>query len=469
MQNSKNRKLAKNIVLMFLVYFMPKVFSFFLVPLYTSYLTTEEYGISDLIITTASLLGPFIALSTPGAILRFTIENKDDRRPIWVAIRIYFFGMLALLLGLIAVNFIFKVKFSYLFFILVIAGSSVLADINLSYTRAIERMKLVTACGIGSSIVSILCNILFIVVFRMGLYGFLIASAAGYVFNIILTVVCNFRNIFAGKIVDGTFKHLRKEMLQFSIPTIFSGLSWWVISSSDRYFVSGLCGASINGIYSVAYKIPAILQVVDNVFGQAWMYTLYDSYKTEEGKKYIVKVYDVYNFFFCFVGAGLIIFTCPLAKLLFSNDFYSAWRYIPPLVISIVLNSAGGLVGSFLSIYKKTKISMAISFIAAATNVILNYVLIVILNDAMGAAIATAFTFFVTWALYTYEGMKCSNVKVKWRKALIMYWVLVFQAVSIIIFQNIMIAAIGLAVMAALNWNNILWARNKWRILIRRS
>ena len=424
MYNSNNKKLATNIVLMFLVYFMPKIFSFFLVSLYTSYLTTEEYGISDLIISTASLLGPFVALSTPGAVLRFTIENKEDRRPIWVAVRIYTLGMFALLLGLIAANFIFKIKLSYLFFVLVIVGSSVLADINLSYTRGIEKMKLVTVCGVGSSLVSILCNILFIVVFRMGLYGFLMASVAGYVFNIILTIVFNHRRIFAGKVIDDTFGNLQKEMLQFSVPTIFSGLSWWVVSSSDRYFVTGLCGTSINGIYSVAYKIPTILQAVDNVFYQAWIYTLYDSYKTEEGKNYIVKVYDVYNFFFCFVGAGLITFTCPLAKILYSNDFYAAWRFVPPLVIS---------------------------------------------DDAMGAAVATAFTFFVTWGLYTYEGMKCSNIKIKWKKALMMYCVLIFQAVAIIVFENIFIAAIGLVILTVLNWNNILWAKSKWRSLINRS
>ena len=469
MHNSKNKKLATNIVLMFLVYFLPKVFSFFLVPLYTSYLTTEEYGISDLIISTASLLGPFIALSTPNAVLRFTIENKEDHRPIWVAIRVYIWGMTVLSIGLIATNLIFKIRLAYLFFVFIIVGSSVLADINLSYTRGIERMKLVAVCGIGSSLISILCNILFIVVFKMGLYGFLMASVAGYIFNITSTVVCNHRKIFAGKVVDDTFKNLHKEMLQFSIPTIFSGLSWWIVSSSDRYFVSGLCGTSINGIYSVAYKIPTILQAVDNVFGQAWMYTLYDSYKTEEGKRYIVKVYDVYNFFFCFIGASLITITCPFAKILYSNDFYSAWRYVPPLVISIVLNSAGGLIGSFLSIYKKTKTSMTISLIAAATNVILNYVLIVILNDAMGAAIATALTFFVTWSLYTYEGMRCSNVKVKWKKALVMYFVLTFQAATIIVSQNIIIASIGLVAMLISNWNNILWAKRKWKILIRRS
>lgn len=469
MINSKNKKLATNMALMFLVYFFPKVFSFFLVPLYTSYLTTEQYGISDLIISTSSLLAPFIALSTPGAVLRFTIENKDDNRTIWVAIRVYVVGMLLLLFGLVGIHMIFGIKTTYLLFIFVIAGLSVLADINMSYTRGIERMKLVTICGVGSSLVSILSNILFIVVFRLGEYGFLIASAMGYFFNIMMMVVCNRKKIFVGNISKGSINQIQKEMLQFSIPTIFSGLSWWVISSSDRYFVSGLCGNSENGLYSVAYKIPTILQAIDNVFYQAWIYTLYDSYKTNDGREYIVKVYDVYNFFFCFVGSVLIILTCPLAKILYAKDFYAAWRYVPLLVISVVLNSAGGLTGNFLTIYKKTKTAMTISVVAASTNIVLNYVLIKILGDAMGAAIATAFTFFVTWMLYTYEGIKCSGIKVKWKKNLIMYIVLVCQSIVIIATQNLFLCAIGLVILVALNWKNILWAKKKWKNLIRRG
>lgn len=469
MQNSKNVKLGKNIILMFLVYFFPKIFSFFLVPLYTSYLTTEEYGISDIIISTASLLAPFIALSTPSAVMRFTIENKEDKRPIWVAIQIYFIGMFILMLILIGANYIFGIKASYLVFVFIIAGSSVLADINMSYTRGIEKMKLVTICGIGSSLTSILSNILFIVVLKKGLYGFLISSAVGYLFNIALMVGCNCKNIFASQIVDATFKSLRKEMLQFSIPTIFSGLSWWVISSSDRYFVTLLCGASMNGIYSVAYKIPTILQAVDNVFYQAWIYTLYDSYKTSDGRKYIAKVYDVYNFLFCFVGSFLITITCPLARILYSKDFYAAWHYVPLLIISVVLSSASGLMGNFLSIYKKTKKAMLISITAALTNSVLNYVLIIIMRDAMGAAIATVFTFFVSWGLNLHEGMKCGNVRIKWEKALLMYGVLALQTVAIIISKNIFIAGIGLFLIIALNWNNIMWAKDKWKYLIKRS
>ena len=469
MIGSNNRKLATNIGLMFLVYFLPKVFSFFLVPLYTSYLTTEEYGISDLIISTASLLAPFIALSTPSAVLRFTIDNKKDHRPIWVAIRVYIIGMIVLLIGLLGVQFIFKIKPTYIFFIVTIAGASVLADINLSYTRGVEKVKLVTVCGVGSSLVSIVCNIMFIVILQLGVNGFLIASVAWYLFNIILLIVCNRKEIFAEKILPNSLTQMQKEMLQFSVPTIFSGLSWWVISSSDRYFVSGFCGTSENGLYSVAYKIPTILQAIDNVFYQAWIYTLYDSYKTKEGQEYIIKVYDIYNFLFCFVGSVLIIITCPLARLLYAKEFYAAWRYVPCLVISIVLSSAGGLTGYFLSIYKKTKSTMIISIVAALTNIILNYLLIKVTGDALGAAIATAFTFFVTWALYTYQGIKCSGIRVKWKKAILMYLVLVIQSSVIITTQNIICASIGTFMIILLNWENIIWAKSKGKSLLRRS
>ena len=112
---------------------------------------------------------------------------------------------------------------------------------------------------------------------------------------------------------------------------------------------------------------------------------------------------------------------------------------------------------------------MLISITAALTNSVLNYVLIMIMRDAMGAAIATVFTFFVSWVLNLHEGMKRGNVRIKWEKALLMYGVLALQTVAIIISKNIFIAGIGLFLIIALNWNNIMWAKDKWKYLIKRS
>lgn len=462
---AKNKKLFSNIFLMFLMSFMPKIFSFFLVPIYTSYLTTEEYGISDLIISTASLIIPFISLATPSAILRFTIEDKDDKRPYQTSLKVYIRGMILLLVIMTAAYFIFKYKISYLLFIYLIVGAAILSDINVSYTRGLEKMKLITFCGVGSALVSILCNIIFIVVLNQGMYGFLLASLSGYAFNIIVLNIANIKkNLLKGIFIKN--KTLEKEMLQFSIPLILSGISWWIVSSSDRYFVSWMCSTASNGIYSVAYKIPSILQALDNVFGQAWIFTLYDSYKTSDGKAYIAKVFSVYNFIFILGCSFLIVINIIISRILYSNEFFTAWRYVPFLLLSIVFNSASGLMGGFFIVYKKTKITMNISLISAVTNIILNAILIYIFNDAIGAAIATALTFFISWLCTAIVGIKISGVRIDLNKQLLMYFILFIQAMIIIKFKNMYLASFGLLMIILLNLDIIIWAKDKWKMLL---
>lgn len=469
MEASNNRKLAINIALMFLVFFLPKVFSFFLVPLYTSFLTTQEYGISDLIINTASLIIPFLALGSANAVLRFTIENKEDKRPFQISVRILTVGSLVLAAALFVIYWLVGIKASYLLFIFLISVSSVMSDICMSYTRGEEQVKLITFCGVGSALLSILCNVLLIAVFRFGLYGFLVSSVAAYFFNISI-IGFYYRK---KKLLSGTFKikerQLQKEMLQYSIPLIFSGLSWWVISSSDRYFVSWLCGAGANGIYSVAYKIPTILQTAQSVFSQAWVFTLYDSYKTEDGLRYISKVYSFYSFLISAGCAFLITLDVPLSKLLYANDFFLAWRYVPVLLVSIVFSSLASFMGGFMSVYKETKFSAKVSLASAGINIVLNYVLIVIMDDAMGAAVATAVTFFVYYALNMYKGIKLSGVKINLGLQAFNFLILIGECVAVLIWESMFLSAVLFAILLVANRSSIKMAVEKAVAMIQKA
>lgn len=454
---------------MFLVFFLPKVFSFFLVPLYTSFLTTQEYGISDLIINTASLIIPFLALGSANAVLRFTIENKEDKRPFQISVRILTVGSLVLAAALFVIYWLVGIKASYLLFIFLISVSSVMSDICMSYTRGEEQVKLITFCGVGSALLSILCNVLLIAVFRFGLYGFLISSVAAYFFNISI-IGFYYRK---KKLLSGTFKikerQLQKEMLQYSIPLIFSGLSWWVISSSDRYFVSWLCGAGANGIYSVAYKIPTILQTAQSVFSQAWVFTLYDSYKTEDGLRYISKVYSFYSFLISAGCAFLITLDVPLSKLLYANDFFLAWRYVPVLLVSIAFSSLGSFMGGFMSVYKETKFSAKVSLASAGINIVLNYVLIVIMDDAMGAAVATAVTFFVYYALNMYKGIKLSGVKINLGLQAFNFLILIGECVAVLIWESMFLSAVLFAILLVANRSSIKMAVEKAVAMIQKA
>lgn len=454
MFSTRNRKLIVNILLMFIVYMVPKIFSFLLIPIYTSYLSTEDYGISDMICTTASLIIPFISLATPNAVMRYTIENKSDKRPFQVSVKVSFIGFIVLAFCLIISFFIFNIKKLYLIFLFLNVVLSILTDINLSYTRGIEKMKAITICGVGGSLSGILCSILFIVCFHWGLFGYLLASISGYVFQLVTLSIMNAdKQLFKGLIkIENS---LTKEMLSFSIPLIFSGLSWWALSSADRYFITFMCGAAANGIYSIANKVPIILKSLDNVFGQAWIYTVYDTYKTDEGKQYINKINNLYLFVLCLIGSVLISFNMILSRFLYSNEFFLAWKYAPFLILAAVFSSCGGIMSIYISIYKKTKETMIINIAAALLNMLLNFIMIKIFKDAIGAAIATAFTFFLSWFANTKIGSKLSGLKSHIGKCLLMFFILILQIIIILFTQSTISSSVGILVIIVINWKNV--------------
>ena len=82
-----------------------------LLPLYTAYLTTSDYGIVDLIITYVSLLVPVITIQLEMAAFRFLVENRNNNEMISkiltnVLYCIFSFTVLFVIGYIILINFI---------------------------------------------------------------------------------------------------------------------------------------------------------------------------------------------------------------------------------------------------------------------------------------------------------------------------------------------------------------------------
>ena len=71
---NKKKQLAKNTIIIFIGKVCTQLISFFLLPLYTGYLKTSEYGIVDLITTYITLLVPIITLELEMSIFRYLVE-----------------------------------------------------------------------------------------------------------------------------------------------------------------------------------------------------------------------------------------------------------------------------------------------------------------------------------------------------------------------------------------------------------
>ena len=77
---NKKKELAKNTVIIFFGRVCTQLISFFLLPLYTSYLSTSEYGTVDLIQTYVTLLVPIITLELEMSIFRYLIDCRGKEK-----------------------------------------------------------------------------------------------------------------------------------------------------------------------------------------------------------------------------------------------------------------------------------------------------------------------------------------------------------------------------------------------------
>ena len=93
MAKNRAKDLAVNTIIIGIGKFSTQIVSFLLLPLYTSILTAEEYGIYDLIITIATFLLPIITLLMQESMFRFLIDYMQKQQSCWqiVALKMRYF------------------------------------------------------------------------------------------------------------------------------------------------------------------------------------------------------------------------------------------------------------------------------------------------------------------------------------------------------------------------------------------
>ena len=280
----------------------------------------------------------------------------------------------------------------------------------------------------------ICCNIFFLLILKIGLYGYFFALILGLAAQCTYLLIrariwMNFQKSYRDDAV------LRKEMTDYSKPMIANAISWWVNNASDRYIVTWLCGIAANGIYSVSYKIPSIISILQSIFSQAWTLSATKEFDAEDKDGFFINIYNVYNFLLVTICSVLTFMDKPLAKLLFAEDFYSAWKYAPFLMMSTIFSGIAAFLGGILSALKKSGLFAKSSVITAIVNTVLNIALVFLIGP-LGAAISTAFAYFLMWVIRLYQIKECINLRVNYLRDLTAYVILTIQATLLLLFQR---------------------------------
>lgn len=122
-----------------------------------------------------------------------------------------------------------------------------------------------------------------------------------------------------------------------------------------------------------------------------------------------------------------LIFDKILARILFSNDFYAAWKYAPFLMISSVFGALIGLLEGIFIAEKNSKVIAITTCMGAIINTVLNFLLVYLIGP-LGAAISTLVAYVIVWGLRLYLVKKVVDLDIKILRDTIVYLLLVFQS-----------------------------------------
>ena len=431
---NKYKELFKNVSIISISQFSSKILIFLMVPLYTSVLTTAEYGIYDLVQTTIELLVPLLSINIIEGVMRFLLEKDSDKSSIIT------FGLkyvsLGISLGLIItviLNFFHLIDriIGYEWYIYLLFLATLIHQFMIKTSKGLDNVKDMGIAGIIGTIITISSNLLFLLVFKMGLTGFFIANTLS---QFIPSIYLFIRNKIWMFITKNNNKELNKQILFYCIPLIANSLAWWLNSAFDKYAVAFLLNETENGLLGVAYKIPTILVTIQTIFNQAWQISAVKEFDNKDSVDFFTNIYSLMNMLMTLSCSVIILFSKVFAKFMFANDFYIAWRYVPLLLVSCVINAVAGVIGAILGAKKDSK-TLAIAAISGATiNVVLN-IFMVKLWGTQGAIIATVISSFVIFIIRYISARKLFKIK-NIIISFITWIILIIQAVYMITIES---------------------------------
>lgn len=430
MVDGKVKYLGKNILLFLISSFGIKFLSFALVPLYTSVLSTEEYGTADMISTTATFMMYVFTLNIADAVLRYGLDKEKDSAQVFsVGCRVFCMGSVVLAAVLFIAEKINVINWNsyYYFFIWLYYFCSSFYQLMTNYLRAIDKVTETAFAGVLSTAVMMAFNIVFLLIIKIGVCGYLISLSIGPLAG---GIYCTVRLKILNKLyfVKIREKKLKKEMLSYSIPLIFNNIALWINAFLDKYFVTGLLGVGENGIYSVSYKIPTVLSNCFSAFTMAWHLSAIKEFDPNDTDGFFSKTYRMYNSLICFICSILIFLNIPLAKFLFAKDFFEAWKYSSILLIAVMFNALTAYFGGLFGAVKKTKANAMTTVFSAIMNAIMNMIMIPRFA-IQGAAIATAVSYGLMWLVRLVVLKRYIKLKIDLFRDLAVYILLIVQVV----------------------------------------
>lgn len=409
-KKNKYTNLVSNTILFAVAGFGPKVLSFILLPIVTGNLAATESSTAVNIIAACNFILPIMYLCINEAVIRFGAEKTVPKTDVYTT------GILTVISGFAVVLFLypwlsrlsFFSGYVYLVYLYVLASS--MRTTTNHYVRSQGHVKLFAIDGIMTSVMTLLCTVLFLVVFDMGVKGYLLATIVPDAISAIsLTIITKSYNDFS---ITGLNKDVSRQMLRYSLPLVPAAISWSITNMSDKFVITHYLGPEVNGLYAYADRIPSLILIVSAIFIQAWQLSAFSETSAEEGEAFFSRVFKSYSALIFIAGSGLLLLLRPLTKLVLADSYYITWRYSPFLILSVVFSCLVTFLGTIYNFNKENLMVTVTTIGSGVVDLVLNIIMIPIWG-VQGGTISTFISYLLVFIIRAVDTRRYMKIDIQ--------------------------------------------------------
>lgn len=392
-----------------------KIIPFLLLPLFTTYLSREDYGILGVISSISSFVFIYIGLSpSPFIIVKMPQKSKEEF-PKYLGDLIYLtlITFVIVLLGLLLFFNVFKIiTIPYLSFIIIAITLSGVFYSFISILQALFRSKKKALSFAVFANLNSFFNIIFsfylVVFLYLGWKGRYLADFVISGFFAGLAIIYLIKN----KYIKFEFSIDRlKEIVTFLFPLTFYLIGITFVVSIDRIFISKMLGLEAVGVYTIACTFGLIIGMIHDSISTAWAPFFYERiHKNDEetNKKLVIFLFG-YVLFSIIIYVSFIFMLPFVFHVMVNEKFNQALPVIPIIALGYTFFGLRHLLVGYLYHINKTSIMAFITLVAGLTNCFFNYLLIKLFG-LQGAALATTVSFLLVLLMTLFFANKHNKI-----------------------------------------------------------
>lgn len=398
----ESKRLIRNTGIIALGGMATKLVTFLLLPLYTSVLSTGEFGTVDYMNTIALFLVPAVTLLMDEALFRFLIDCKteaEQKEVITTTTAILAAGLILFSFTMILIwTFLKPQGLPWVTGLVVAQGMLTMTSAIL---RGFGETFFYALLNFLASGMTIVLNVTFIAILHWGVDGMMAATIIAQGGMALLFVFrMRFWRYFDRRTLSA---QEAKNLIKYSVPLIPNKVSWTIMNMLDRLIIMNVIGAEAAGIYAVSYKFPSVMDQLYGFFYQSWKESSARALNSDENESlFYNSVYKALRRFMISVTLVMTALMPIVYGVLIKGQFIEGILYVPILLLATYFSNISGFYGGVFTAYKDTKI-MGITTVASA---MLCVVLCLILIPPLGLYGASAATLASTFAVNEYRRQK---------------------------------------------------------------